>query len=119
MSTSDEDGLESYLRSWWSVTYSRPLKDPLLAEYTLYDLLYEYHDKNERLRAAELTLEAETDKIEEAQTEETESWIEEEERKEREAEEAAAAKKAEDAWMLAELKKEHGDDFGEDVNISF
>jgi hypothetical protein len=91
-------------------------------EYTLYDLLYEYHDKNERLRAAELVLEEETDKIEEAQVEETESWIEEEERKEREEQEAKAAaeaKKAEDAWMLSELKKEHGDDFGEDVDINF
>ena len=51
--------------------------------------------------------------------EETESWIEEEERKEREAELALEAKKAEDAWMLSQLKKEHGDDFGEDVDINF
>ena len=107
------------MRSWWSNTYNRPLKDPLLAEYTLYDLLYEYHDKSERVNAVESQLDVETDKIEEAQVEETMSWIEEEERKEREAEAVVAAKKAEDEWMLSELKKEHGDDFGDDIDINF
>ena len=94
----------------------------MLLEYSLYDLLYEYHDKEERKKAVELKFELEADKIEEAQVEETESWIEEEERKEREADEAKqaeAAKKKEEEWMLAQLKKEHGDDFGEDVDVNF
>jgi hypothetical protein len=46
-------------------------------------------------------------------------WIEEEERKEREAELAQEAKETEDAWMLEQLKKEHGDDFGEDIKMDF
>lgn len=112
--------MDLYLRSWWSKTYNRPLKDPLLADYTVYDLLYEYHDKQERVNAVESEFELEADKIEEARAEETESWIEEEERKEREAEEALAIKKkADDEWMLAQLKKENGEDFGDDVNLSF
>ena len=51
------------------------------------------------------------------------SWIEEEERKDREAAALEAAKEAEtkkeEEWMLAQLKKEHGDDFGDDVNLNF
>ncbi len=47
-------------------------------------------------------------------------WIEEEERKEREQREAEeAAKKKEEEWMLGQLKKEHGDDFGEDIDLNF
>ena len=94
----------------------------MLSEYTLYELLYEYHDKNERLKAVQLVLEQEADKIEEAQVEETMDWVEEEERKEREAEIAKAAeiaKKKEEEWMLTQLKKEHGDDFGENVDLNF
>ncbi|CAB4125757.1 hypothetical protein UFOVP53_220 [uncultured Caudovirales phage] len=86
-----------------------------MAEYSLYDLLYEFYDKEERKKAIELSFEQEADKIEEAQVEETESWIEEEERKEREAEES----KKKEEWMLSQLKKEHGDDFGEDVDLNF
>ena len=89
----------------------------MLAEYSTYELLYEYHDREERKNASIAILEEEADKIEEAQVEETESWIEEEERKEREA--AEAKKAAEDAWMVQQLKKEHGDDFGEDFNLDF
>ncbi len=47
-------------------------------------------------------------------------WIEEEERKEREQREAEeAAKKKEEEWMLEQLKREHGDDFGEDIDLNF
>jgi|WetSurMetagenome_2_1015567.scaffolds.fasta_scaffold202434_3 hypothetical protein len=31
------------MKFWWSRQYNRPLKDPLLSTYTIYDLLYEYH----------------------------------------------------------------------------
>lgn len=68
-----------------------------------------------------MALEQETDKIEEEQLDETLSWVEEEERKEREALEATQrAKEAEEEkWMLEQLKKEHGDDFGDDLNLDF
>lgn len=110
-----------FLRSWWSRTYNRPLKDPLLDSYSLLELLYEYRDKVERVRAEEAGFELEADKIEDAKTEETLDWIEEEERKEREAAEAAAKAKLErdDQWMLEQLKKQNGDDFGEDIDLTF
>ena len=106
-----------FLRSWWCKTYNRPLKDPLLDTYTLYELLYEYKDKVERVRAIELGVEQETDKIEDAKVDETLSWIEEEERKEKEA--AEAKKAADEQWMLDQLKKEKGEDFGDDINLDF
>ena len=113
-----------FLRSWWSKTYNRPLKDPILESYTLYELLYEYHDKAERINAIEAILDEETGKIEEEREQETLDWIEEEERKEAEADAEKArkteeAEKADEEWMLKELKKEHGDDFGEDVSLDF
>jgi hypothetical protein len=109
------------LRSWWSKTYNRPLKDPLLDTYTIWELLYEYKDKVERIRASELSVEQETDKIEDAKTDETLAWIEEEERREKEAREAAqkAQKEKDEQWMVEQLKKEKGEDFGEDINLDF
>lgn len=68
-----------------------------------------------------MVVEQETDKIEDAKTDETLAWIEEEERREKEA--AEAAKKAQlekdEQWMLEQLKVEKGEDFGEDINLDF
>ena len=111
----DENGVEMFLRSWWSKTYNRPLKDPLLESYTLHELLYEYHDKAARRSASEEALEEETDKIELEEMDETMAWIEEEERKETESQKRDEDEK----WMLAKLKEEHGDDFGSDINSDF
>lgn len=110
--------MELFLRSWWSKTYNRPLKDPLLDSYTLYELLYEYKDKIERVRAQEIIIEQEADKIEDAKTDDVLAWAEEEERREKEAAEKAQKEKDEQ-WMLEQLKKEKGDDFGEDIDLSF
>lgn len=82
------------------------------------ELLYEFYDKIERVKAAELTFEEEADKIEEAKEQETLDWIEEEERKEREEEERRQ-READEQWMLEQLKAEHGDDFGEDIDLDF
>ena len=109
--------MQLFLKSWWSRTYNRPLKDPLLESYTLQELLYEFYDKQERKKVAEMSFEEEADKIEEEKEQENLDWIEEEERKEREAIEAAEKAEAEEKWMLEQLKKEHGDDFGEDLNL--
>ena len=113
--------VEAFLKSWWSRTYNRPLKDPLLQEYTIYELFYEYHDKEQRIQASEESLEHIADKIELEEEQETIDWIEEEERKEKEAELIAQeeAKKADDKWMLDQLKEEHGEDFGDDVDVDF
>jgi len=118
---SSDEGMELFLRSWWSKTYNRPLKDPLLDTYTLFELLYEYKDKVERIRAEEVIIEQETDKIEDAKMDDVLAWAEEEERLEKEAAEAAhkAQLEKDEQWMVEELKKEKGDGFGDDIDLSF
>lgn len=115
------ESLDTFLRSWWSNTYNRPLKDPLLQEYNTYELLYEFHDRKEREMAKDYFLELESDKIEQEKEQETLDWIEEEERKEREEQQQQEAEqiKKDEEWMLEQLKKEHGSDFGDDINIDF
>lgn len=44
--TSSLDALERYLRKWWCITYERPFKDPLLEQYTLDELAYEFLSKH-------------------------------------------------------------------------
>lgn len=68
-----------------------------------------------------MVVEQETDKIEDAKTDETLAWIEEEERREKEAIEATkkAQQEKDEQWMLEQLKKEQGDNFGEDLNLDF
>jgi len=88
-------------------------------------LLYEYHDKTERKRAAEEDVDKESDKIEDERLEANLSWAEEEERREMEelkAKQEAEQKKKDKAWMEEQLKKEKekfGEDFGEDLTIDF
>ena len=123
-----------FLTSWWSRTYNRPLKDPLLKEYTFEELLYEFHDRIEREKATHESAEQQDDKIEEAKEKEALDWAELEEKKELEE---LAKKKGHDGpttpvldplkdpanlkWMedqLAEQKKLLGDDFGDEVDFS-
>ena len=130
-SLDDEKQLLLFMQSWWSKTYNRPLKDPLLLSYTLEELLYEFYDKIEREKAAEENVSKEGDKIEEAKEKEALDWAEEEERKEKEEElRKASAKPTQDptkdpanvAWMEEQLKKgkeAFGDDFGEDIVEEF
>lgn len=107
-----------FLRSWWSKYYSRPLKDPMLDEYTTEELYYEYADKIEREKAADIHAEEERDRIEDDKQKEVLDWAEQEEAKEL----MELKKKQEDeAWMAEQLKKEkelHGEDFGEDVSFT-
>ena len=37
-----EEQVLLFLQSWWSRTYNRPLKDPLLHSYTMEELIYEF-----------------------------------------------------------------------------
>ena len=80
--------------------------------------MYEYYDKTEREMAIDENIELEADKIEEAQEAETLDWIEEEEKRDQEAAEAKQ-KEADDKWMVDQLKKEHGEDFGDDIDLDF
>lgn len=43
--TSSIEALERYLKKWWCLTYERPFKDPLLEQYTLDELVYEFLTK--------------------------------------------------------------------------
>jgi hypothetical protein len=36
------DALRNHLQNWWCIQYNRPLKDPILKEYALEDLVYEF-----------------------------------------------------------------------------
>lgn len=128
-----EEQLILFLKSWWSRTYNRPLKDPLLESYTLEELLYEFYDRVERQKAEDERLELESDKIEEAKDREAEDWAEKMEREEREAEMRSDAAKLESqpdptkdpaniAWMEEQLrvgKEVHGETFGEDIDEQF
>lgn len=123
-----EEGLILFLQSWWSKAYNRPLKDPLLQSYTIHELLYEYHDKIEREKAADEVTEQIADKIEEEKEQDTLDWVEEEERRDREAAEKAQKEqeeadqeklKKDEEWMLQQLQKEYGDDFGKDIDSNF
>jgi hypothetical protein len=102
-----------YLQSWWSREYNRPLKDPLLDSYTIEELTYEYYDRIERRKASEETLDLESDKIEEDEMQANLDWAAEEERKELEELERVRQ------GIEQQGKEEHGEDFGEDLNIDF
>lgn len=129
-----EKQLTLFLKSWWSRTYNRPLKDPLLDTYTLEELLYEFYDKIERRKAEEERINSEADKIEEAKDKEVLDWAELEEKKELEALKAKAATQeskpnqdptkdpANVAWMEEQLNKAKevfGESFGEDIVEDF
>lgn len=119
-----------FLKSWWSRTYSRPLKDPLLDEYSMEELLYEFFDHIERAKAAEESTERENDKIEEEKEKEVLDWAEQEEKREleelrRKGEASVNIDPTKDPnnikWMEEQLKahkEEFGEDFGEDVSLS-
>lgn len=129
------ESLETFLASWWSRKYNRPLKDPLLASYTLEELLYEFHNHIERAKAAEKQLEQEGDRIEDEVKQANLDWAEQEELKELEQLKsmAAAQEKKDDEkphkptkedieWMeqkMKEAKEVYGDSFGEDIEEDF
>lgn len=126
-----EEQLELFLKSWWSRTYNRPLKDPVLLSYTLEELLYEFYDRIERDKAEEERRNLETDRIEDDKERAVLDWAEAEEKRELEAMKAEAGKvKKEDptkdpdniAWMeeqIQQAKEKFGDSFGEDIEESF
>lgn len=115
-----------FLRSWWSRIYNRPLKDPLLQDYTLEELYYEYRDHVERKLAAEESAEEATDSIEQAKIDEAVSWADQEEANELKAQAEADSEprisEQDRAWMnkaMEQAKEEFGQDFGEDIEETF
>lgn len=83
--------------------------------------MHEFHDKSERIAAADRVVELEADKIESAESQEALDWAAEEERKEKEAAiiKDTAATEADEKWMVDQLKNEFGEDFGDDIDASF
>lgn len=133
-SLTNEDQLLLFLKSWWSRTYNRPLKDPLLLSYTLEELLYEFYDRIERKTAEEERIKAEEEKQEDTKEKAVQDWAEKMEREEMEkaktAQIAKEAAKIQDPtkdpdnikWMEEQIKlakKVHGDSFGEDIETNF
>ena len=123
-----EEQLLLFLKSWWSRTYDRPLKDPLLLTYTLEELLYEFYDRIERTKAEEERLEQESDKIEDDKDRAAVDWAEQQEKLDLAAEaaevnESDPTKDPENiAWMekqMEEAKQLYGESFGEDVDLDF
>lgn len=133
----NEGAVLRFLQSWWSRTYDRPLKDPLLLSYSLEELYYEFLDRRERETAATERLEEESDKIEDKKIEDAQAWAEEEEAKELAAWQAKSNKTKPEVdskpgswepspedieWMNKEVeqaKAEFGEGFGEDINEVF
>lgn len=113
----NEESQLRWLQSWWSKAYSRPLKDPLLAEYTIEELYYEYRLVVERAKASEEKAEEESDKIEQAKVDDALAWAEAEEAKEN-----VSISDADKEWMnkqLEEAKQLYGEDFGESISEDF
>lgn len=123
------------MASWWSKTYNRPLKDPILQSYTTEELLYEYYNRVERANAEVDAVEEESDKIEDKKLQENLDWAELEEKAELERLLAAEAKakevepvvdpmedEANREWVekqIEEAKEVHGESFGEDIDMDF
>ncbi|MEM4726185.1 MAG: hypothetical protein QXG63_04525 [Nitrososphaerales archaeon] len=132
----NEEQLLLFLQSWWSRTYNRPLKDPLLLSYSLEELLYEFYDRIEREKAEQERLEQEAVRIEEEKERAVLDWAEQEEKRELEEMRAKAAADAQSdtvnldptkdpdniAWMeeqIRQAKEIYGDTFGEDIDETF
>ena len=129
-----DEKLLLFLQSWWSRTYNRPLKDPILISYSLEELLYEFYDRIERSKAEQERLEQDDVKIEEDKDKAAEDWAEKMEREERETAMREEAHKVEQltkdptkdpaniAWMEEQIKKgkeEFGESFGENIDEGF
>jgi hypothetical protein len=125
---SDDNQLLLFLMSWWSKTYNRPLKDPILLSYTVEELLYEFYDRLERKNAEEERSKQESDKIEEDKEKEALDWAEQEEKKEleKEGKVSSPSDPTKDPdnikWMQEQLEKAkqaYGESFGEDIEETF
>lgn len=131
---SDEEQMKLFLKSWWSQTYNRPLKDPLLETYTLEELLYEFYDKIER-KAAEIERK-ESYEVEQEENKDKVNldWAERMEREELEQLKAKAISEettrkqdptkdpANIKWMEEQMrlaKVQFGETFGDDIEEKF
>jgi hypothetical protein len=115
-----------FLSYWWSKTYGRPLKDPLLQQYTLEELYYEYRLRVEYDEAATEKATEEADKIEEQKYDDALAWAEAEEAKELNGDNPVRSESGvteeDKAWMeeqIRQAKELYGESFGEDIVEDF
>jgi hypothetical protein len=121
-----------FLTYWWSNKYNRPLKDPLIQDYTIEELYYEYRLHTEFTLAAEEKSTQESDKIEEQKQDATLAWADAEEAKELEElkekmkqnsqNKDVTITKDDTEWMSKQIesaKETYGDSFGEDITEDF
>lgn len=105
------------------------MKDPILNDYTLDELAYEYYTLSEREKLQQEQIEHEDDKIEQEKIDNALAWADEEEAKEKEAltqkqnKELNPAQNPENIeWMEEQMriaKEKYGDSFGEDISENF
>ena len=104
-----------HLKHWWCKKFNRPLKDPLLLEYSMEELLYEYYMYYEADIFKEEKIKENNDRIEEEAEQENLDWAEQEEARELEElkrrQEAEDSKKKEEdeanrQWMDKQLREE-------------
>jgi hypothetical protein len=118
-----------FLSYWWSNKYNKPIKDPLLQEYTVEELYYEYRLHGEYTKAADEKETEEKEKIEEQKADDALAWAEAEEAKEL-AEQQNQDDNGKDVkitnedekWMRQQIeaaKATYGDSFGEDITEEF
>jgi hypothetical protein len=118
-----------YLTYWWSNKYNRPLKDPLLQEYTIEELYYEYRLGIEFNEAEKEKVIEESDKIEEQKENDALAWADAEEAKELEElknknvnNKEVKITNEDEEWMKKQIesaKETYGDSFGEDITEDF
>ncbi|CAM6003879.1 unnamed protein product [Sphagnum jensenii] len=123
-----------FLKSWWSRTYNRPLKDPLLESYTLEELLYEFYDRVERYAAEQERIKDTEIEQEEKKDQADQDWADKMEQEELAQMKAKAAqqesvppsdptKDPENVkWMEEQIKihkAQFGETFGEDIEENF
>lgn len=110
---------------WWCNYYSRPLKDPLLQEYTFEELAYEYYANSEFDKSKLERQELEDDKIDSDEHEDATNWadkMEADEFDQKEPEPDPTEDPENIEWMekqMAEAKAIYGDDFGQDISEDF
>jgi len=118
-----------FLTYWWSNKYNKPFKDPLLHQYTIEELYYEYRLHQEFNEAADEKTTQESDKIEEQKQDDAFAWAAAEEAKDLEEQTNQGGNnnnvtitKDDEEWMKKQIeigKETFGDSFGEDITEEF
>jgi hypothetical protein len=113
---------------WWCKKYNKPLKDPILMQYSVEELLYEMMSHRHYDNDLNRQRQEEADRIEIEKYDEDVEWAEEMERLEAEKLKqdtkpptSPAEAPHNQEWMqqiIEEEKKKFGDDFGEDISFN-